>query len=338
MKKIFSGILALLMVSASAVSVVFAEDPSTENDQLCELEKNYIQERHAELDDCGMFQEFVDQYNVVSYFVSDSLQYDQQYDPDKMINENEKLTLGFNIRTNNYAVFYTKTGEQIETAKEILKKYFVSNNEGVYRTEGTCFYVTDYKDECDPQRTKDTWDNIYSEMIDADIIDKYYYPGEVYEHHEIYVPYMTKYSKNQMISPEHNEPLTEEKLQNYVKENNLPVTVKYAKEKTSEYYYLVPDEEVDFNTHFNIAIQLWNDLHIAPYSYDDAFKSNYPIVIAAKKGDGNADGKFDLSDIVMTMKYFLSGGNLTDRDACDMNLDGNLNIIDFSLMKNELVN
>ena len=90
-------------------------------------------------------------------------------------------------------------------------------------------------------------------------------------------------------------------------------------------------------THFNIALQLWNDLRIVPYAYDDNFKSSYPT-IAAKKGDGNADGKFDLADVVMTMRYLLSDDKLTDAVVCDMNLDGNLNVIDFSIMKHELLN
>ena len=140
-----------------------------------------------------------------------------------------------------------------------------------------------------------------------------------------------------MKNPETNELLTEEELNDYVKENGLPVSVQYVKEKSSEYYYLVPDEKIDFNTHFNIALQLWNDLRIVPYAYDDNFKSSYPT-IAAKKGDGNADGKFDLADVVMTMRYLLSDDKLMDAAVCDMNLDGNLNVIDFSIMKHELLN
>lgn len=334
MKKILSGILAFLMVSTSAASMAWAEDSYAENNQYGKLENGYLQERQAAFDDCGMFQKFVNQYNVISYFVSDSLNCGAQYD--KIINEDEQITLGFNMRTNNYAVFYTKTEEQIEKAREILNKYFATNNEGEYRTEETCFYVTDYKDECDSQKTKDTWDKIYNEMIEADLIEEYYYPGEVYEHHELYVPYLTKYLKKQTSNPDHSEPYTEEELRNYVEENKLPLTVKYVKEKTSEYYYLVPDEEIDFNTHFDIATQLWNDLHITPYAYDDGFKSNYPTFVA-KKGDGNADGIFNISDVLMTMKYLISDGTIIDKEACDMNLDGTINVIDFSLMKNELI-
>lgn len=337
MKKIISGILALIMVSVSAVSMVCAEESSSDDTQLSEFERNYVEERNDALDDCGMFQKFVNQYNVVSYFVSEGSQYEEQYDSDKTDNEENPVTFGFNMRTNNYAVFYTKTEEQVETAGEILKKYFTSANEGEYRTVKTCFYVTDYKDECDFEKTKNTWDSIFSEMIDADILDDYYYPGEVYEHHELYVPYLTKYLKKQVKNPETNELLTEEELNDYVKENELPVSVQYVKEKSSEYYYLVPDEKIDFNTHFNIALQLWNDLRIVPYAYDDNFKSSYPT-IAAKKGDGNADGQFDLADVVMTMRYLLSDDKLTDAAVCDMNLDGNLNVIDFSIMKHELLN
>ncbi len=107
-EKILSGILAFLMVSTSAASMAWAEDSYAENNQYGKLENGYLQERHAAFDDCGMFQKFVNQYNVISYFVSDSLNCGAQYD--KIINEYEQITLGFNMRTNNYAVFYTKTG------------------------------------------------------------------------------------------------------------------------------------------------------------------------------------------------------------------------------------
>jgi hypothetical protein len=39
----------------------------------------------------------------------------------------------------------------------------------------------------------------------------------------------------------------------------------------------------------------------------------------------------------MTMRYLLSDDKLTDAAVCDMNLDGNLNVIDFSIMKHELL-
>ena len=71
---------------------------------------------------------------------------------------------------------------------------------------------------------------------------------------------ITKYLKKQTSNPDHSEPYTEEELRNYVEENKLPLTVKYVKEKTSEYYYLVPDEEIDFNTHFDIATQRGNGI------------------------------------------------------------------------------
>jgi hypothetical protein len=336
MKKMISGILAFLMVSVSVGSVISAEEPSN-NVSLSELENDYLIERHNEIDDYEMFKQFANQYNTVSYFVSDSLQFNEQYDSANMNTEETPVVLGFNIRTNNYAVFYIKTMEQAETAKEILGKHFNSAYEGDYRTVGTCFYVTDYKNKCDFEKTQNTWDNIFSEMIEADIIDDYYYPGEVYEHHELFIPYLTKYLKKETQNPVNNEMFTEEDLQNYVEEKSLPVSVQCVKEKSEEYYYLVPNEKINFNTHFNIAVQLWNDLHIAPYAYDDSFKSSYPTV-TAKKGDGNADGKFDLTDAIMTMNYLLSDGDLSDRAVCDMNLDGTLNVIDFSIMKHELLN
>ncbi|MGN0606994.1 MAG: glycoside hydrolase family 9 protein [Oscillospiraceae bacterium] len=56
------------------------------------------------------------------------------------------------------------------------------------------------------------------------------------------------------------------------------------------------------------------------------------------KGDVNADGKFDIADIVILKKYILNIGEITDGKAGDMNSDGDIDIFDLSVMKHEFLN
>ena len=55
------------------------------------------------------------------------------------------------------------------------------------------------------------------------------------------------------------------------------------------------------------------------------------------KGDINADGSFDVSDIVLMQKYMFGQAELTDVRAGDMNDDGVINISDLCLIKGELL-
>lgn len=56
------------------------------------------------------------------------------------------------------------------------------------------------------------------------------------------------------------------------------------------------------------------------------------------KGDVNADGKFDIADIVILKKYLLNIGEITDGKTGDMNSDGDIDIFDLSVMKHEFLN
>ncbi len=55
------------------------------------------------------------------------------------------------------------------------------------------------------------------------------------------------------------------------------------------------------------------------------------------RGDVDANGKFELADVVMMQKYLLTAGILNDYDMGDMNADGKLNAIDLTIMKRELM-
>ena len=101
-------------------------------------------------------------------------------------------------------------------------------------------------------------------------------------------------------------------------------------------YNIVPNEKMDFEEHFKLALQLRDDLGLIPYAYDDDFKSWFPPIFA-KKGDSNANGEVDIADAVMTVKYLLCDGDITDYYAGDMNSDGAVNAVDFTLLKQQLL-
>ena len=55
------------------------------------------------------------------------------------------------------------------------------------------------------------------------------------------------------------------------------------------------------------------------------------------KGDVDANGKVEVADAVMLLKYLLTSGDVTDAEAADMNEDGVLNVTDLSLLKQEIL-
>ena len=59
------------------------------------------------------------------------------------------------------------------------------------------------------------------------------------------------------------------------------------------------------------------------------FEIDRPIV----KGDANADGSFDISDLVMLQNWLLTAGDLTDWQAADLCEDGRIDVFDLVMMK-----
>ncbi len=56
------------------------------------------------------------------------------------------------------------------------------------------------------------------------------------------------------------------------------------------------------------------------------------------KYDVNADGKFNLSDVVALQKWLVNAGTLSALEAADVSQDGKINVIDLAMMKDELMN
>ena len=70
-------------------------------------------------------------------------------------------------------------------------------------------------------------------------------------------------------------------------------------------------------------IELYGTLHVSE-----------PVKL---KGDVDANGKVEVADAVMLLKYLLTSGDVTDAEAADMNEDGVLNVTDLSLLKQEIL-
>ncbi|MBP0974145.1 MAG: RICIN domain-containing protein [Oscillospiraceae bacterium] len=74
-----------------------------------------------------------------------------------------------------------------------------------------------------------------------------------------------------------------------------------------------------------------------------ALNDGYPIfewqVIPAGSGDLNADGKTDVTDLVLLQKWILKVKNTTlkDADAADLNGDGVIDVFDLALLKRKLL-
>ena len=63
----------------------------------------------------------------------------------------------------------------------------------------------------------------------------------------------------------------------------------------------------------------------------------YAVPDEAIVGDVNADGMFDISDVVMMQKWLVCSGNLTDWKAGDISHDNIINVFDMCLMRRMLI-
>ncbi len=92
--------------------------------------------------------------------------------------------------------------------------------------------------------------------------------------------------------------------------------------------------------------QQWNALtknwNLEEYYSDSSVMDNVKIYFNASvgsniMGDANADGIFNIADIVMMRNYMLGQGRLLCTEAADLNSDGKVDIFDFCLMRRTLL-
>ena len=55
------------------------------------------------------------------------------------------------------------------------------------------------------------------------------------------------------------------------------------------------------------------------------------------KGDANADGNFNVADVIMLQKWLLCGADITDMDAGDVYEDNRIDVLDLCIMKEMLI-
>ena len=88
----------------------------------------------------------------------------------------------------------------------------------------------------------------------------------------------------------------------------------------------------------NVQQWQWNDNNcqkwkLIPVDYKLPYQITAPETV---RGDVNADGKLDISDIVMMQKWILGNGNLIDWKAGDLCEDNVIDVFDIILMRKAL--
>lgn len=236
-------------------------------------------------------------YDGDRYFVSTNLpperqdEWMQDYDSDEMLNPAKKLTFCINSPLPDTGLFFPKTPEQNDAALAVFEKYFPnsSRNAGIrpedwdgtisgqqYSIAGdTCYRFSDIRDAGNPKKLNETVNALRKELTDEGLIAAFYAPGTVCIQREIYIPYLTGYSASK--NPDTRSYSVKPALfENYIAAHNLNCTLQTAENDYSYTYYVVPDEKLDFAAHYQLALQIRNDLGLLPEASDDSFKSSLP--------------------------------------------------------------
>lgn len=126
----------------------------------------------------------------------------------------------------------------------------------------------------------------------------------------------------------------------------------FDSEKTipAVYRYTLPDDESSDDdimlTYIQDENKITGDVVIHGYSgstaqaYAEKYGRKFELIEdASVSGDANADGLFNVSDVVALQKWLLnvSGTKLTDRKAVDLYADGKIDVFDLCLMKKALI-
>lgn len=105
-------------------------------------------------------------------------------------------------------------------------------------------------------------------------------------------------------------------------------------------YFVVDTSEFDSSKTgtYNVKISL-TDEACQKWWYCSPSKISVTVLDEIVKCDVNADGKFDISDVVLLQKWFLGVSDVTlpNWKAADFCEDGKLNVLDLCMMKRKLV-
>ena len=105
-------------------------------------------------------------------------------------------------------------------------------------------------------------------------------------------------------------------------------------------YFVVDTSEFDSSKTgtYNVKISL-TDEACKKWWYCYPAKISVTVLDEIVKGDVNADGKFDISDVVLLQKWLLGSSDVTlpNWKAADFCEDGKLNVLDLCMMKCKLV-
>ena len=105
-------------------------------------------------------------------------------------------------------------------------------------------------------------------------------------------------------------------------------------------YFVVDTSEFDSSKTgtYNVKISL-TDEACKKWWYCYPAKISVTVLDKIVKGDVNADGKFDISDVVLLQKWLLGSSDVTlpNWKAADFCEDGKLNVLDLCMMKCKLV-
>lgn len=128
--------------------------------------------------------------------------------------------------------------------------------------------------------------------------------------------------------------------------------------KNGDYYQVVQSEPYDVNSYrfYNIGMvddiyfagteEEWNaltkDWDFEEYNTDPSVMDNVTVhfnvtVGSDVKGDVNADGVFNVADVVMMQRWLLGKGRLVNWEAGDLCQDNTINVFDMCIMKRMLL-